>query len=489
MKLSTPKKADPKAALVWLAYEKEEGFANAFGRTASILRDRLAEEGFRGSEGQGSLAHLTEGGRVVRVLALGLGRRSDSDTESFRRAGGRLARQCAEHRIASACVEWPERGLKGNPREDAKAFAEGAILGAYRFDRYLTMDREALAGLESLGFTGRAAARLSPVLNQVRIRCEAVLFARDLVNLPASEVTPERLVSEARAIARSPHIRLKVFGRKELKRMGAGGLLAVNAGSAHEPFLIHLHYRKGSGKPLALVGKGITFDSGGLSLKPAGSMETMKMDMSGAAAVLGTMKALAASGVSGDVHGIVAATENMPGGRAYKPGDILTAMNGKTMEVLNTDAEGRLILADALSYAARLKPAGIVDLATLTGACVVALGPLIAGAMTNHPPLLSRVKAASEAEGEPIWEMPLPREYRDDIKSRVADIKNIGPSREAGTLIGGLFLREFVGEVPWVHLDIAGPAWMDRAPRSRPYLGLGGTGFFIRSLLTLLERP
>lgn len=489
MKLSTVKKADPKAALVWLAYEKEEGFANAFGRTASVLRARLADEGFKGSEGQGAFAHLEENGRTIRVVALGLGRRPESDVESFRRAGGRLARRCAEHRLASACVEWPERGLKGDPRATAKAFAEGALLGAYRFDRYLTMDRDSLAGLESLAFAGRAASRVSAALRTARVRCEAVLFARDLVNLPASEVTPRRLVEESRAIARRGPIRLKVYGRAELKRMGAGGILAVNAGSAQEPYLIHLHYRKGAGKPLALVGKGITFDSGGLSLKPAGSMETMKMDMSGAAAVLGVFRALAASRPSADVHGIVAATENMPGGRAYKPGDILTAMNGKTMEVLNTDAEGRLVLADALSYAARLKPAGIIDLATLTGACVVALGPLIAGAMTNDAPLLERVKVASEAEGEPLWEMPLPREYRDDIKSRVADIKNIGPSREAGTLIGGLFLKEFVGDRPWVHLDIAGPAWMDRLPRSRPYLHLGGTGFFVRSLLALLERP
>jgi leucyl aminopeptidase len=253
--------------------------------------------------------------------------------------------------------------------------------------------------------------------------------------------------------------------------------------------LIHLRYRprKPARKSVALVGKGITFDSGGLSLKPAASMETMKMDMSGAAAVLGVFHRISRHAPPVEVHGVIATTENMPGGRAYKPGDVLTALNGKTMEVLNTDAEGRLILADALAYAERQKPDAIVDLATLTGAVVIALGPLLVGLMSNDEALASRVRSAAEAEGESLWELPLVPEYRPDIKSKVADIKNIGGSREAGTIIGGLFLQEFVEKTPWVHLDIAGPAWLDRDFPSRPYLHPGGTGIMIRTLLRLLK--
>ncbi len=490
LKVQVGKKMDPASSQVWLAYEKETDFANAFGREASRLRKLLAAEGFTGAEGQGAVLHRTEGTEKGRVVALGLGLRSVSNAESFRRAGGRLARKCREFKIETVSVEWPERGLKGDLDVSAKALAEGALLGAYTYSKFITVDLEKLRGLQSLAFTGRASSRLASVLKDVEIQGRAVCFARDLVNGPASEVTPSRLVKEARRIAALvPGMSLKVFGRAELKRMGAGGLLGINAGSSEEPFLIHLHYKKGRAKRVALVGKGITFDSGGLSLKPAASMETMKMDMSGAAAVLGVFQALAETRPNADVHGIIAATENMPGGPACKPGDVLRAMNGKTMEILNTDAEGRVILADAISYAVRQKPEALIDLATLTGACVVALGPHIAGALSNDGDLFARIRAASEIEGERLWEMPLVKDYRSEIRSRIADMKNIGGNREAGTIIGGLFLQEFVGETPWVHLDIAGPAWMDRDAASLPYMPAGGTGFFIRSLLSYLRNP
>jgi leucyl aminopeptidase len=319
--------------------------------------------------------------------------------------------------------------------------------------------------------------------------CEGAVLARDLINGPPSDVTPKVLADTARKIAKGKGIQLKVYDKKALKRMGAGGILGVNIGSSQEPFLIHLHY-KPSGKPkksIAIVGKGITFDSGGLSLKPAGSMETMKMDMSGAAAVLGVFSQLSRFKPNVEIHGIIPTTENMPGGKAYKPGDVLKALNGKTMEVLNTDAEGRLILADALSYAVRQKADEIVDMATLTGACVVALGSLVSGAMTNNPKLLERVKKSTLSTGESIWELPLVKEYREDIKSKVADIKNIGGGREAGTITAGLFLQEFVGDTPWVHLDIAGPAYLEREFPALPYLSHGGTGLMVRSLLTFLR--
>ncbi|HET9870218.1 MAG TPA: leucyl aminopeptidase, partial [bacterium] len=377
--------------------------------------------------------------------------------------------------------------------EGLKAFTEGLLLGSYQYNDYKTQLKDAPAALGTLVLKAASGflAQAKEAVKTGEAYAAGALLVRDMVNGPPSDTTPKLLVAKARRIAKpGSGIRLKVYAKKDLVRMGAGGLLGVNRGSAEEPFLIHLHY-KPAGKPkksLALVGKGITFDSGGLSLKPAGAMETMKMDMAGGAAVLGVFSQLAKFRPNVEVHGIVPTTENMPGDRAVKPGDVLKAMNGKTMEVLNTDAEGRLILSDGLSYAVRQKPDEIIDMATLTGACVVALGSLVSGAMANDAGLLSRFKASTEAEGERIWELPLVKEYRDDIRSKVADIKNIGGGREAGSIIGGLFLQEFVGETPWIHLDIAGPAYLEREYPALPYLTYGGTGLMVRSLLTYIRK-
>jgi leucyl aminopeptidase len=471
---------------ILLGFEKEKGFLNAPGKAGSALSRLMEEEGFAAKEGQAGVAHPKEGFSADRVIALGLGARKELTDEVFRRAGGRLARKAREVRVEEAAIEWP-RVFAG---EKIKAFVEGLLLGSYQYNRYKTQMKDAPKGI--LKFTFKVpsdmVAAVKSAVKTAESYCAGTILARDLINGAPSDVTPRVLADAAKKMAKGP-IRLKLYTKKDLKRMGAGGILGVNIGSAEEPFLIHLHYRpKGKArKSVAIVGKGITFDSGGLSLKPAGSMETMKMDMSGAAAVLGVFSQLAQFKPNVEVHGIIPTTENMPGGRAYKPGDVLKAMNGKTMEVLNTDAEGRLILADALSYAVRQKVDEIVDMATLTGACVVALGSLISGAMGNDPKLLEKVRKATDAEGEKVWEMPLLREYRDDIKSKVADIKNIGGGREAGTIIGGLFLQEFVGDTPWVHLDIAGPAYLEKEYPAVPYLTYGGTGLMVRSLLTFLR--
>jgi leucyl aminopeptidase len=277
----------------------------------------------------------------------------------------------------------------------------------------------------------------------------------------------------------------------EIANQGLGGLLGVSLGSEQPPRLVKLTYTptgKATGT-VALVGKGITFDSGGLSLKTADGMETMKTDMSGAAAVIGAMSVLRDAGVQTKVIAFVPTTENMPGGRAIKPGDVLKIRNGKTVEVLNTDAEGRLILADGLSLAAEEKPDAVIDLATLTGACVVALGLKIAGLMGNDDTWIGQVRAAADRAGEPMWPLPLPQEYRKDLDSEIADLKNISGGRGGGALTAGLFLSEFTGDVPWAHLDIAGPA---RAPSDDGYIAKGGTGFGVRTLVELLstfEKP
>ena len=472
---------------VLLGCEKEDGFINLPGRAAEAVRKGIEAEGFTGKEAQAAVAYPKAGFPAEKVIALGLGAKPTVSAEALRRAGGRLARKAREIRAEEIFMEWP-RPFNG---EQIKAFAEGLILGSYQYTRYKTQMKDAPKGIEKfiLKISSDRLAAAKSSLETAQFYSAGTVLARDLINGAPSDITPRVLAQEAKKIAKGP-VRLKLYSTKELKRMGAGGILGVNIGSAQEPYLIHLHYKpKGKAKKsVAIVGKGITFDSGGLSLKPAGSMETMKMDMSGAAAVLGVFSQITKLKPNVEVHGIIATTENMPGGKAYKPGDVLKAMNGKTMEVLNTDAEGRLVLADALSYAVNQKVDAIIDMATLTGACIIALGWLISGAMTNDSKLLDRLKEATDAEGERIWEMPLVEEYRNDIKSRVADIKNIGGGRDAGTIIGGLFLQEFVGDTPWIHLDIAGPAYPEKEYPSIPYLGAhSGTGLMVRSLLTFLK--
>ena len=294
------------------------------------------------------------------------------------------------------------------------------------------------------------------------------------------------LEEKARQVAREAGLECKVIQADELKKMGAGAILGVGIGSITPPRLIILTYRpkKKTSRKIALVGKGITFDSGGLSLKPAKSMETMKCDMAGAAAVLSTMRMLPYLKPNAQVTGILCAAENMPSGTAIRPGDVLTAMNGKTIEVLNTDAEGRLVLADGLSWAEKNGATEIIDLATLTGACIVGLGPYIAGIMGNDPGLVQKVTHAGDEVGETFWELPIPDDYKPMLKSDIADIKNVATTGEAGAIQGALFLLNFIDKAKWVHLDIAGPAWSDKGFH---YISKNATGFGVRTLLQHLS--
>jgi leucyl aminopeptidase len=312
-------------------------------------------------------------------------------------------------------------------------------------------------------------------------------MARDLSNSPGNEVNPSYLAKQAQEIAAKTTLRCHVLDVDGIREHQMGCLLGVAQGSEQPPtFIILEHAPKGAReKPIVLIGKGITFDSGGISIKPAANMEDMKMDMSGGAAVLGTMQALAQLGYPRCVVGLVPASENLPNGNAVKPGDILRAMSGKTVEVINTDAEGRLILADALTYAVQeFKPTCMIDLATLTGAVVVALGSQATGMMGTDKAMMDRLRAAGEYSAERVWELPLYEEYSKQIKSDFADIKNVSNNREAGSIIGGAFLKEFVGDTPWVHLDIAGTAW---TRENKPYIPKGATGVGIRLLVKTLE--
>ena len=446
------------------------------GAGAELDLDFLARRKFEGKAGQ-TQALLADDGTTL--VALGLGDKSELTVDGIRRAAAALVGASGTATsIATTLLAAIQPTI--DKKTASQAVAEGIALAAYRFNTYKSADeRPAIAAVTVVGGTQAA-------LDRGRRVAEAVALARDLVNEPAGTLTPSRLAALATEIAEREGLAVTILDEVAIENEGLGGLRGVSRGSDEPPRLIELVYEPTgrSRGTVAIVGKGITFDSGGLSLKTADGMMTMKTDMAGGAAVLATMAALPALGVKTKVIGIIPTTENMPGGKAIKPGDVLKARNGKTIEVLNTDAEGRLVLADGLSLAVEADPDAIIDLATLTGAQVVALGRRIAGVMATNDALLEQVEVAAEKAGEPVWELPLPDIYRKDIDSEVADIKNIGRPGQAGTLIAGLFLREFVGDVPWVHIDIAGPA---RSDDDDGYLRKGATGFGVRTLVELLQ--
>jgi leucyl aminopeptidase len=444
-------------------------------RQAAVLRRRIRDVAFRGRPDD-TLIHHGE----LAIALLGLGP-SPATPDVWRRAGGR-GRQEAERQRARRVAVWVPADAAP---EALAAFVEAFQLAGYRFAGY-SSDAEHRPRVERLMLTGDVPASSTDLrarLARIAAVVPEVFRARDLVNEPASVATPAFIAGRVETVAAEvPGLAVEVWGPERIEREGLAGLLAVARGSREEPRFITLRW-KGAKRPRAvLVGKGITFDSGGLSLKPPKSMETMKYDMAGGAAVLGAVIAAARLRLPLDVTAHVPTTENLPGGSAQKPGDVIRFLNGKTVEVLNTDAEGRLVLADALALASRTKPDVVVDLATLTGACRVALGTLFAGVMGNDQVLVDRLVAAGRAAGELLWQLPLVREYRDDLKSPIADLKNVGG--EAGSIIGGLFLQEFVDGVRWAHLDIAGPAFTEK---DLPHAPRGGTGFGVRLLVRFLE--
>jgi len=421
------------------------------------------------------------------VVVAGLGERSSLNTERFRQASARAIQRVREAGCATMAFGVPVDGV--NPADAGRACVEGALLGLYQFTPYKT-DRNGdravrrvtlFVPLRDLKAT-RAAARRGEII------ADSVNLVRDLGNQPSNVATPTYLANRARAAAKRYGLSCKVIDRKGMEQLGMGALLGVAKGSLEPPKLILLEYhgkgrRRAVASPLVLVGKTITFDSGGISLKPAEHMEQMKSDMLGGAGVLAVIQAAARLQLSRPVVGLLPATENMPSGTAIKPGDVVTAFSGTTIEVVNTDAEGRLVLADALAYAVkRYRPRAVLDVATLTGACSVALGRHAIGLLGTDPDLLDRVKHSAYASGERVWELPLWDEYYEQIKSDVADLKNTG-GRPAGTITAAAFLSRFVGKTPWAHLDIAGSMWSDD---TRHYIAKGATGAGVRLLIQFL---
>ena len=439
-----------------------------------FLTDYLDELDFQGKSG--SVASLPVRDRLSfkRLLLVGLG--EAPDLEAIRQAAGYAGKKVTrDQQVATTLHQLDVAGA-------AVAVLEGFLLSQYRFDKYKSEKKP--SKLERIELIGADDGEAAAAAARARITADAVNLARDLINEPSGSKSPSTLVGVARSIAEAGNLDLTVYEPDQFEGERFGGLIGVAAGS-HEPAaMIVLRHEPAEPRGyIAIVGKGIVFDSGGLSLKPPSGMEAMKTDMSGAAVVLGAMQAIAALGLPVRVLGVAPVTENMPGGGAQRPGDVLTPRNGTTVEVLNTDAEGRLVLADGLALAAEEEPDLIVDAATLTGACMVALGEKIAGLWGNTDEAIERVEAAADDAGEAVWHMPLPDYYRKNIDSDIADIKNTGP-RYGSSITAALFLKEFVGDVPWAHLDIAGPA---RWPDDEHYQVKGGSGFGVRTLVRLVE--
>lgn len=453
--------------------------------TSGSIKEFLKLGDFKGKFLETSVIYLYGSFFSKRLIFVGLGKRNEMDLEKIRSVFARGATLARDLRSRSVGIGIDEN-LFGHIRTDATvALVEGVCLGLYSFDRFKTKDEDKTHKIEEITIclgVENLEDELRELVRRTQIVCEATNFVRDLVSMPANLMRPKDLASVAIGLAKTgKNIEVKILERDEIETLGMNAFLGVAKGSHEPPKFIIVKYRGTEEKklPFVLIGKGLTFDSGGLSLKSAEKMEDMKSDMAGAAAVLGTIRALSDLSFPVNVVGLVAATENLPGGGALKPGDILKTISEKTIEVVNTDAEGRLTLADAIAFAHRFKPRAIIDIATLTGACVVALGEDLTGMFGNDEELKRWIKVAGEKTGEFVWELPLWSSYEELIKSEVADIKNTG-GRPAGAITAALFLKHFAGDVPWVHLDIAGTAWRSKA---KPYMSKGASGTGVRLLV------
>lgn len=446
-------------------------------QVSGLLQELIDETEFTGKDG--STAVIRVGGTVKKLGIVGLGSADNLSLEGIRRAAAAAARMAKKEKCTTLGLSLPT--YQNNPAQTAQAAVEGATLALHQDKRFKSEDKDngkvVLEAIHLLDLAGQEAG-----ITTAQAVCEGVILARELTSAPANVVTPAVLAQTAQEIAAAHGMDCEILEREQCEALGMGAYLGVALASDLPPKFIHLTYRpEGSpSRKLAIVGKGLTFDSGGLNIKGPGSgIEMMKIDMGGAAAVLGAAKAIGQLKPNAEVHFISAAVENMISGKAMRPGDILTASNGKTIEVNNTDAEGRLTLADALVFAEKLDVDAIVDLATLTGACIVALGDDIAGLFTEDDDLANALSTAAATAGEKFWRLPMEAKYFEGLKSIVADMKNTGP-RPGGSITAALFLKQFVEKTPWVHLDVAGPVWTEK---ESGYNNPGGTGFGVRTLV------
>ncbi len=473
-------------ALVVSVYEGEKPevgvLAELDKRSGGVISSLIETGELKGKSGEAIYLHNPGEIKARRLLLVGAGKREEFDLDGVRRMAGTAARLLRSKKVRRFAFLRRSQLPIG---ESAQAAVEGALLGLYDPDKYRTSDKEEHHLEEMiLATTEGDTEELRRGVERGRILAEATNFARELINEPGNVMTPTELARRAEESAQTFGLELDVLDEARMKELGMGALLGVAQGSAEPAKLIVLSYTPStqSQETIAIVGKGITFDTGGISIKPAEGMEKMKYDMAGGATTMAALRAIAQLKPAINVIGIVPAVENMPSGRAQRPGDVVRSMAGKTIEVINTDAEGRLILADALAYARKLGATKIVDLATLTGAVSIALGDLYVAVLGTDQAWIDRIIAAGKKSGERIWQLPLDRDYREQIKSEIADIKNTG-GRKAGTITAAYFLREFVEDTPWAHLDIAGTAWNEN---NKPYLAVGPTGVCVRTLVNLV---
>jgi len=469
---------------------KEETLLQLDPQVEGVFSRAVRSKEFSGSKGSFLLLHGGTQTAAERILLVGLGKESSFSLSSLRQVSSSAVKFLAEKQLGSFVFALPQMPIKKTAFDlKIQAITEGVMLADYRYDRYLPRERAGqpivLDHVTLLISSSDSTAMAKKAVATAEAIGTGVCFARDLVNAPGNLKSPEYLAMQAVTMAEQVGIKAKLLDRRELERQGFGAMLGVAQGSACAPYLIVLEYQGGArtDKPIALVGKGVTFDAGGISLKPAEKMDEMKMDMGGAAAVLGTMMTAAKMKLPINLVAVVPAVENMPSGTAIRPGDILTSLSGKTIEVLNTDAEGRLILADALTYVGLYEPRVVIDVATLTGAVIVGLGNCAAGVLGNHDGLIQKLLKAGECSGERLWQLPLWEEYAELIKSDFADVKNTG-GRAAGTITAAAFLQKFADDYRWAHLDIAGMAWEGSGKAGQPK---GGTGFGVRVLVEYLR--
>lgn len=455
--------------------ESPAGYAEELDQATDGLLTRLMEaEEFTGKPLQTLTLYAAQGLSTMCALLVGLGKRDEYDPKTALRSASTAAKALAKKELKQVTYFFPS--------EHTSESVCGAIMGCFGQDLY-----RAEPNLFPFAEIAWAGDDLDAKIGEGVTLGESVNLSRELVTRPASDIYPESFADRAETMASESGLQIEVWDQARLEKEKCGSLLAVARGSSREPRLVIMKHNGGetSQKPIALVGKGVTFDSGGLSLKPSESMKEMKCDMAGAATVVGAMNAIAKLNLPVNVVGLVGLVENMVSGDSYKLGDVLTARSGKTIEVLNTDAEGRLVLADVLDVAIEMGPTHVIDLATLTGACLVALGMDVAGMMSNDDEFCQQLVGMATEIGEPAWQLPMFKEFGEQIKSEVADIKNVGNGRWGGAITAAKFLEEFVGETPWVHIDIAGPAYFDSA---KPWLDGGGSGAFVRTLVEFARR-
>ncbi len=473
-------------------FEGEQDFSQSKELDPSVLtyiKEALENKDFRGTFGSSMIVYTLGKGPMKKVMLLGLGKREKFTDEMARICAGKAAQRARD----LGTKEFSILQFSNLDEGLVEAMTEGISLALYSFDRYKTQDKDATRVEDVTILINSDSPRFSMIAERASHVADAVNFARDLGNLPPNDCPPAHLASIALSLASEYGMKVRVIDRYELENMGMGGIVAVGKGSSNPPKLIILEYAgAGDAKPYLLVGKAVTFDTGGISLKPGDKMDEMKFDKCGGCNVLAILRAVASMKLAVNVVGIVPSVENMPSSTSYRPGDIVKMHNGKTVEVLNTDAEGRMILADALSYGiATYSPKAVIDMATLTGAAIIALGANVAALVGNNKQLTDRVRRMAEKAGERVWDLPLYDEFHEQIKSSYADIKNIG-GRPGGAITAAAFLSNFANSVPWVHMDIAGTAWTQEGTYERSYNPKGATGFGIRTLVKLLgeeEKP